>query len=206
MCMNQITRKTAIEQNLPHYFTGKPCKRGHLSPRYTNTCNCVECGLVHAAEKRHSDIDAHRAKKAAEYARNKENILEQQAKYRKANWEAIYAKRKNDPEYLAYMANYHANEYQMTEDSKAVLAANTRFRQAAKRNRTPKWLTKEERAQMAEMYKQARRLTKETGVRHVVDHIIPLRGELVSGLHCLSNLQILTETENRQKSNGYDLS
>lgn len=38
-----VTRKAAIKAGERHYFTGKPCKRGHVSIRYTDTCNCVEC-------------------------------------------------------------------------------------------------------------------------------------------------------------------
>ncbi|KJV08014.1 hypothetical protein [Methylocucumis oryzae] len=42
--MNEILdRKTAIKTGKTHYYTGIPCKRGHLSLRYTNTSNRVEC-------------------------------------------------------------------------------------------------------------------------------------------------------------------
>lgn len=27
----------------PRYFTGKPCKRGHVAERYVSTRTCVEC-------------------------------------------------------------------------------------------------------------------------------------------------------------------
>jgi len=43
--MTIITRKDALAHGLTHYFTGKPCKRGHVSKRYAKTGNCVECTL-----------------------------------------------------------------------------------------------------------------------------------------------------------------
>jgi 5-methylcytosine-specific restriction endonuclease McrA len=54
------------------------------------------------------------------------------------------------------------------------------------------------------MYKKAAELTKMTGVCHEVDHIIPLQGKNISGLHCPLNLQILTKSENSRKGNRYD--
>lgn len=41
--MNVITRDQAIERRLTHYFTGKPCKRNHISQRYTKSLACLEC-------------------------------------------------------------------------------------------------------------------------------------------------------------------
>lgn len=38
-----ITRKEAIELGLDRYYTGKPCKNGHMSERYTKTSACIEC-------------------------------------------------------------------------------------------------------------------------------------------------------------------
>ena len=50
-------------------------------------------------------------------------------------------------------------------------------------------------------YEEALRKTRATGVLHVVDHIIPLKGDPVWGWHEPSNLQVLTEVENRAKGN-----
>ncbi|MFP5434219.1 MAG: HNH endonuclease signature motif containing protein [Alphaproteobacteria bacterium] len=51
------------------------------------------------------------------------------------------------------------------------------------------------------IYAEAALLTDTTGVRHEVDHIYPLQGKFVCGLHCEANLQILTKTENIRKHN-----
>lgn len=53
------------------------------------------------------------------------------------------------------------------------------------------------------VYREADRLTRETGIPHEVDHEIPLRGRLVSGLHVHTNLRPLPARENRRKSNAF---
>lgn len=66
---------------------------------------------------------------------------------------------------------------------------------------TPTWLTKAHWEEMEAFYAKAKRLTLESGIKMHVDHIIPIRGETVRGLHVPWNLQILTATENISKSN-----
>ncbi len=55
-----------------------------------------------------------------------------------------------------------------------------------------------------QFYALAKELTERTGVEHEVDHIYPLQGETVCGLHVETNLQILTKTANRAKGNLFD--
>ena len=83
-----------------------------------------------------------------------------------------------------------------------IKASHARHR-AEKLKRLPKWITKEDIRVMKEFYAEATRKTLATGVKYQVDHIIPLKGEIVSGLHVPSNLQIITATENMQKYNVY---
>ena len=66
----------------------------------------------------------------------------------------------------------------------------------------PHWLTVEDVTQIASIYEQAKHLTKATGIEMVVDHILPLRGRNVSGLHVPSNLRIITAKENAMKANN----
>ena len=56
---------------------------------------------------------------------------------------------------------------------------------------------------MRAIYQQAAQLTAETGIKHEVDHIVPLAGKLVSGLHWEGNLQILTKSANGAKWNKW---
>ncbi len=64
---------------------------------------------------------------------------------------------------------------------------------------TPKWAN---RFFISEIYDLARRRTKVLGVPHEVDHVIPLRGKTVSGLHVETNLRVVPSAINRAKGNA----
>ena len=74
-------------------------------------------------------------------------------------------------------------------------------RRADRIQRTPAWLTGEQLTAMDKLYKQAAWLTRITGVKWHVDHIVPLKGKNVSGLHIPSNLQVIPARENLRKGN-----
>jgi len=73
-------------------------------------------------------------------------------------------------------------------------------RRAHRVRATPKWYRL---GDAHKFYVEARRLTLETGVKHVVDHIIPLQGKTVCGLHVKENLQVIPEAENLTKANKF---
>lgn len=77
-------------------------------------------------------------------------------------------------------------------------------REAAKLQRTPKWLTIEDFKQIEAIYRLSSTIQKITGIEYNVDHIIPLQGETVSGFHIVSNLRIITAEENKKKGNKFN--
>lgn len=69
---------------------------------------------------------------------------------------------------------------------------------------TPKSLTENQLIEIENFYIKAKELTKSTGISHVVDHILPLQGNNITGLHVPWNLQILTRRMNAIKSKKFD--
>ncbi|MBM3105766.1 hypothetical protein IIE18_11500 [Pseudomonas sp. V1] len=65
---------------------------------------------------------------------------------------------------------------------------------------TPSWAN---HVAIQAIYTEARRLSVETGVLHEVDHIVPIQGNKVCGLHVDYNLQILTKIDNLQKHSNF---
>jgi uncharacterized Zn finger protein (UPF0148 family) len=105
---------------------------------------------------------------------------------------ALYQKmwrEQNSERKKQYDLQYYSENY-----LKYSLAAKARKRKL--KQRTPKWLTEE---QLREIYL----LYKNCPEGYEVDHIVPINGKNVSGLHVPWNLQYLTCEENRAKSNKY---
>lgn len=98
---------------------------------------------------------------------------------------------KNPEKRQEILRKYHKKHYAKLHEK--VLA-----RLALKKQAIPLWYDKK----LCQMfYKLSQEKTKHTGVRHEVDHIVPLKSNIVCGLHCQQNLQVITEYENRSKSN-----
>ena len=73
-------------------------------------------------------------------------------------------------------------------------------RRSKEKSAMPAWADK---VAISAIYKEAAKLTLETGIKHHVDHIVPLQHRLVSGLHVPANLQILTASQNVRKNNHF---
>ena len=83
--------------------------------------------------------------------------------------------------------------------------ANEAKRHAAKLQRTPKWLTVDQFKEIESFYSLAKELEKQNDTKYHVDHIVPLQGKTVSGLHVPWNLRVITATENISKSNKLEV-
>lgn len=127
-----------------------------------------------------------RIRQAARYAANKDAIQASRRVYYERNEEA----KKRFTEYQKVYAKEHKSKFN----------ERTNKRRAARKNALPKWA---DRKAIARFYVLAEQLTRETGIKHVVDHIIPLQGNTVCGLHVESNLQVLTQKENLEKFNKF---
>ena len=107
-----------------------------------------------------------------------------------------------------YYLDIDRNRLLMRERQKCNLpafAASAAKRRAVKLLRTPSWLSEYDIWLIEEIYVLAALRTKLTGVVWHVDHIVPLQGGFVSGLHIPINLQVITAKENMYKSNKFEV-
>ena len=89
------------------------------------------------------------------------------------------------------------------EGNRAKINAKLQKRYAAKKNRMPKWLSGDDFWLIEQAYELAQLRTQIFGFQWHVDHIVPLQGELVSGLHVPHNLQVIPARDNLSKSNKF---
>lgn len=80
-------------------------------------------------------------------------------------------------------------------------ARSRRKRTGAMDMATPAWLSDKQKAEIKAFYDEAKRLSKATGERHEVDHVVPLHSPVVCGLHVPWNLRVLTKEDNNRKGN-----
>ena len=132
-------------------------------------------------------------------AQNREKRREYNKKWRDENGERL---RENVRKWTAKNKERKSEaQRQWNKANQSKINKYSANRRATRLNATPAWLTDKHRAEMAAIYKEAVAMEKQTGILHHVDHIVPLKGENVSGLHVPWNLQILTATENMSKGN-----
>ena len=184
--MHVITRQTARRQGLSRYFTGLACKHGHLDERLVSNGTCCACNRAKVTRwQRENPLKA--AAKHAKWRDRHPNLAAQRANA----W--YYA---NKDRHAATMRAWFAS----IPHARAKLSAKAR---ATRLQRTPRWLTEDDLWMLEQIYDLAKLRTQCTGVKWHVDHIIPLRGATVSGLHTPLNLRVVPAPINLRKGNTY---
>jgi hypothetical protein len=184
------TRKEAKEQGAKYYYTGEPCKHGHIALRKTKGA-CVECLKIEW--QKGNEV-------RAEYFKTynkKEEVKDRKNEWYVANRDQVIAQAKLRPYEVT-------KEYKRTwkERNLVWVRADTKARRRKHRQCTPpKWLSSKQKAEIRQLYQIAITMTKTTGEQYVVDHIVPLRSDDVCGLHVPWNLRVITQEENLKKSN-----
>jgi len=78
-----------------------------------------------------------------------------------------------------------------------------RMRRARRLQATPEWLSESDKLGLRHIYKSCKIKTAWTGVRHSVDHIVPIQGDAVCGLHVPWNVRVVTSKDNLAKGNRF---
>lgn len=198
----RYSAKTSGEK---YYVTATVCVRGHAALRSTESGVCMECRRLLARaryaknptayKKFRVGKEAHLARKAAE-GRANETPERRSARLEKARVAAAEWRRKNPGHAgikLAKAAYKAAN--------KGKTRADTVKRRAAFLQRVPRWLDADDFWLMEQAYELAALRTKTLGFQWHVDHVVPLRGKTVSGLHVPQNLRVIPGVENSRKGN-----
>jgi len=170
--------------------------------------------LVAFKEYREANKDTIQVNKKKWYQDNKEYCYDKSRTYKSSNLEKSKEYDKTYREQNKESAKLYSTRYQKEKKelirtqrasyrklNRGILNAINGFHRCSKLQATPIWLTKFDLDYMKHIYIQARELQKLDNIRRHVDHLVPLRGETVCGLHVPWNLQILTAEENISKNN-----
>lgn len=192
-----VSRAKAKAAGLTRYFTGKPCKHGHVCERFVSNKHCVACDQtwraanpekVRARNARwyEANLEKHRAATASWQRANPEKVREKSARWYAANRERVLAKRTGwraaNPEKARAADAARRRAY-----PEKINALNQR-RRARKQNALCDCCTS---ADFQSVYDLARLAGFE------VDHIEPLA---LGGKHCRRNLQLMTPEAHKAKT------
>lgn len=207
--MMRHNRQEAKALGLPTCYGSACAKHPELDGLRRVSGACVECSKEHLRSSRASNPERTKSQQRKdrlkmmakpEMAQKKRN---RDVQYRKENKDSCRAaivawSAKNPEKVKLYAAKTKA-------DNKGKVNAHTVKRRLAKINRTPKWLTTDDHWMIEQAYELAALRTKMFGFAWHVDHILPLQGELVSGLHTPYNLQVIPGVNNVRKSNKFEI-
>jgi hypothetical protein len=131
--------------------------------------------------------------------KHKDKVAAYRKEYEKANKDRIAARR------AARLAESREVKRIWRKNNLGLVLADCANRRAAKIQRTPAWLTEFDKLKIKCLYQLAAMRNRESDQKWHVDHIIPLQGEFVSGLHVPDNLRVIPALDNMRKSNLYEV-
>ena len=131
-------------------------------------------------EKNKSALD----KKKKEYYEKNKDVMNKKARLR----------------YIKNPEHYKLRAKLWKEQNRERHNANCMERYVLKMKRKPVWDSEFTDFVFSEAYDMAKRKEALTGAKHEVDHIVPLRGKTVSGLHVWSNFAVIPASENCSKA------
>lgn len=203
----KICTRCNIEKSVEKFSSNKRLKSGLAS-------RCKECHSEMYREWRIKNAEYKSVKKREWYLQNREHALQYAKDYVEENKDQVSIKNKrwyeNNREYILNKAKEYYKNNAETQRKKSlewkllnrgVATASQRMRELAKRKATPSWLTEEQKEAIKDFYWLAKDLEKVSGEKYHVDHIIPIKGEDVCGLHVPWNLQVLPADINIAKGN-----
>lgn len=174
-------------------------KTFNRSQRYSDGLNiyCSDCQNGKTKKWRDENLEKVADYSSEYYALNVEKKKKGSREYRAANPEKIsdYNGRYHD----ANLEDRREHNRTWKKENPGKANANTATRKASKLQRTPPWQTKIDKGEIRRLYELCAITTASTGVPHHVDHIIPLCGKHVSGLHVPGNLRIITKHQNESR-------
>lgn len=168
---------------LSEFYKHKMMADGHLN-------KCKDCAKADVLRHRAENIE-----RVKEYDRSRGMLphrVAARAEYAKTE---AYKNSVKESRKLRYAEN--------KEKRRTIKLVCQRSREASKLSRTPKWLSAADKALIRARYAEAKWMTARTGIKHHVDHIVPLLGRSVSGLHVPWNLRVIPQRENAKKSNKF---
>lgn len=128
------------------------------------------------------------------YAEKADHIKKVNKSWREQNKEYYHNRfQQNRDEYLSWLRSW-------SEENPGRVKAKDRRRKVRNKLAFVPWADLDK---INAAYKLAKELTEQTGIPHHVDHIIPLQGKLVSGLHVEYNLAVIPAKDNLIKGNKY---
>lgn len=173
----------------------KPAHEYRPTGRVCNRCRAADAAIYHK-----DPIVALRAKEAAKlrWVNQKDHMSATNRKWREKN--SDHMKQKVYAWRLENADAYHAINAKSRKKNIARVMVSNGERRAVERRATPAWADKKA---MQSFYERARLITEQSGERHDVDHIVPLKSKFVCGLHCEANLNVITAKQNVTKKNIY---